>query len=155
MTVPLTDSLTPVPPSETESALAQESSRRLAPLLATRRDLQVQFLEDGNPTEPVAVPNAAVRLLIQILTEMARGNAVTLLPIHAELTTQEAADLLNVSYPFLVRLLDEGKLPCRKVGTHRRVPLRDLLEYKRQNDAERVRALEALAAEAQELDMGY
>ena len=149
------DTTDPVAPTEKDAALAKESSRQLAPLLGTRRELALQILKDGSPSEPVLVPLAAVRLLVRILTEMGQGNAVTLLPIHAELSTQEAADLLNVSRPFLVKLLDEGKLPSRKVGTHRRVLLSDLMEYKKVNDQQRMKALEALTAEAQELNMGY
>ena len=149
------DTTDPVAPTEKDAALAKESSRQLAPLLGTRRELALQILKDGNPSAPVLVPLAAVRLLVRILTEMGQGNAVTLLPIHAELSTQEAADLLNVSRPFLVKLLDEGKLPSRKVGTHRRVLLSDLMEYKKVNDQQRMKALEALTAEAQELNMGY
>lgn len=144
-----------VAPSEKDSALAKESSRQLAPLLGARKELTLQILKNGYPSEPVLVPMAAARLLVKILKEMAKGNAVTIMPIGAELSTQEAADLLNVSRPFLVKLLDEGKIPSRKVGTHRRILFSDLTAYKKLNDQHRQKALEALATEAQELNMGY
>ena len=149
------DTIEPVTPSEKDTALAKESSRQLAPLLGAKKELTLQVLKDGNASEPVRVPGAAMRLLVSILTEMAKGNAVTMIPIHAELSTQEAADLLNVSRPFLVKLLDQGKIPSRKVGTHRRVLFSDLMEYKKRSDQQRKKALEALAAEAQELGLGY
>jgi excisionase family DNA binding protein len=82
---------------------------------------------------------------------MARGNAVTLIPVHSELTTQEAADILNISRPFLIQLLEEGKIVYRKVGTHRRVRLEALMSYKRAADAERRAALAELAAHDQEI----
>jgi excisionase family DNA binding protein len=96
------------------------------------------------------LPAAAVRLLGALLTELAKGNAVTLMPHHAELTTQEAADLLNVSRPFLVNLLESGQLPHHKVGTHRRVRFADLMVYKRRRDAESEAALRELAALSQD-----
>lgn len=151
----ISETIEPVSPTEKDTALAKESSRQLAPLLGTRKELALQILKDGHPSDPVLVPLAAVRLLVHILTEMGKGNAITLIPIHAELSTQEAADLLNVSRPFLVKLLDEGKIPSRKVGTHRRVLFSDLMAYKKLSDEERKKALRALAAEAQELNMGY
>ncbi len=143
-------------PSENDTRLAQESSRRLARLLGKRlADFRLRIQADDESEETVAIPASAFRLLNDILTEMAKGNAVTIIPVHAELTTQQAADFLNVSRPFLIRLVEEGKLPYRKVGTHRRIRFQDLLQYKRQIDKDRLKTLEELAAQAQELDMGY
>ena len=85
---------------------------------------------------------------------MAQGNAVTLTPVHAELTTQEAADLLHVSRPFLIRLLDGKQINYRKVGRHRRIRFDDLMEYKQKTDAQRSEALDELVAQSQELGMG-
>ena len=139
-----------MPPSETEVTVAKETSRVLASRL--RDDGVMRFrIIGGRSPETVKLPAAAVRLLVRILDEMARGNAVTLIPVHAELTTQEAADMLNISRPSLIHLLDEGKIDHRRVGTHRRVRLNALLKYKRQADAARRAALAELAAYDQEL----
>ncbi|WP_437203363.1 helix-turn-helix domain-containing protein [Planctomicrobium sp. SH664] len=147
-----------VTPTEADSRLAEASSRQLVKLLSGKRakksfDLRIE--PDGGPEERIAIPLSAFKLLSDILTEMGKGNAVTLIPVHAELTTQQAADILNVSRPFLVDLLEKGTLPFRKVGTHRRILFRDLMEYKQQVDKDRLKALEELAAQAQELKMGY
>ncbi len=145
-----------VAPTEADAELARESSRRLAARqLSRQRSIRIQVLDDGKAAETVVVPAAALRLLLHALTEMAQGNAVTLIPTHAELTTQQAADLLNVSRPYLVKLLDEGKIPCRTVGKYRRVRFDDLMAYKRKDDEARARIADQLAAEAQELKMGY
>ncbi|HZU36889.1 MAG TPA: helix-turn-helix domain-containing protein [Gemmataceae bacterium] len=155
MTAALAQSFETVAPTEADAQLARESSRKLAAhKLSKRASVRIQVLGDHEP-EMVALPASALRLLQHILTEMAQGNAVTLIPIHAELSTQQAADLLNVSRPFLVGLLESGQIPYRKVGTHRRVLFRDVMAYKQKNDAERLKALEELAAQAQELNMGY
>ncbi len=143
-------------PSATEATLARESSRLLSFYLSTKEEAQsIRVIDQTGEHEPVKIPTAAYRLLIDILSEMAMGNAVSLIPVHAELTTQEAADILTVSRPFLVKLLDENAIPFHKVGTHRRVRYRDLLDYKSKIDQERNKALDELTAQAQELNMGY
>jgi len=145
-----------VAPTEADAQLASDSSRQLAThKLGRRQSVRIQLVDDGEQAEAVAVPASALRLFLHLLTEMSQGNAVTLIPTHAELTTQQAADLLNVSRPYLVKLLDEGKIPCRTVGKYRRVRLDDLLAYKRKDDEARAKILDQLQAEAQELGMGY
>lgn len=145
-----------VSPTEAEARLAQESSRRLsAQKVGKRSSVRIRIFEDGKKAETIAVPASALRLFVQLLTEMSRGNAVTLIPTHAELTTQQAADLLDVSRPYLVKLLDEGKIPCRTVGKYRRVRFDDLMAFKRKDDEARAKVLDQLTAEAQELRMGY
>jgi excisionase family DNA binding protein len=145
----------PIAPTETEALLARETSRRLASHVSTRQPLQIRIMDDEQTGDVLSLPASAVRLLLDILTEMAQGNAVTLIPVHAELTTQQAADLLNVSRPHLVSLLEDGKIPHRKVGTHRRVLFQDLMAYKKRLDHARKQVLDQLVEEAQELDMGY
>jgi excisionase family DNA binding protein len=101
------------------------------------------------------VPASALRILFAALSEMACGNGVSLLPVATELTTQEAADLLNVSRPYLVGLLEKGEMPFRKVGNQRRVRLQDVMNYKAHSDADRGRALDELARLGQEIGVGY
>jgi excisionase family DNA binding protein len=146
----------PVIPTPHEVALAEASSRVLAQHLPTRpADVQLRLVADGQETETITVPATVVTLFLRLLREIARGHAVTLLPLHTELTTQQAAEVLNVSRPFLVRLLEDGQIPYRKVGTHRRVQLRDILTYKEHTDADRRTVLAELTAEAQRLGLGY
>ncbi len=141
-----------VAPSKADAALARELGRKLAEHKGSEIRLE---LITGTSTEELILPRSALRLLLRALSEMGQGNAVTLTPVQAELTSQQAADLLNVSRPHLVKLLDEGTIPSRKVGTHRRVRLEDVLAYKREFQAKRQAALSELAALSQDLDLGY
>jgi excisionase family DNA binding protein len=156
MTAPISERFETVAPTEAEALLARESSRRLASRpIGKKPSVRIQVLDDGEEAETVAVPASALRLFLNLLAEMSQGNAVTLIPTHAELTTQQAADLLNVSRPYVVKLLDEGAIPFRSVGKYRRVRFDDLMAYKRKDDEARAKILDQLAAEAQELGMGY
>ncbi len=146
------DSPDTVSPADVDQKQVTESSRQLAHLLAGRRKKSLRVTIDGEDCE---IPLAALRMLKDLLVQLSLGNSVTLMPINAQLTTQEAADLLSVSRPYLVKLLEAGEIPHHTVGTHRRVLLKDLMEYKRLSDQERLKALEELAAEAQELGLGY
>ena len=138
-----------VMPTDKESALAAETGRQIASAINSAETVRAHFGQKG--TASVELPVVAVRLLLDILEQMARGNAVTLMPVHAELTTQQAADLLNVSRTHLVQLLDEEKIPHRKVGTHRRVRAEDVLAYRRETERARRKALDELTELDEEL----
>ena len=146
----------PVIPNESDTQLAKDSSRILATHVSSQQATQrIKLVDEDGSEQEVILPATAFQLLVDILSQMARGNAVTLTPIHAELTTQEAADLLNVSRPFVVKLIESEELPCRLVGRHRRIRFEDLMEYKQRTDSQRMSALDELAEQAQELGMGY
>lgn len=138
-------------PSEEEAGLAKETSRLLESRLKKGTPMELQILDDEGGQATMKLPAIAAGLLLRILEETARGNAITIIPVHAELTVQEAADMLNISRPSLIQLLDEGKIEYRRVGTHRRVRFEALMKYKRQVDEERRNALQELAAYDQEL----
>jgi excisionase family DNA binding protein len=123
-----------VSPTKEDCEMARETGRKLSPYRG--RKLRVEIPARGKPADFVSVPPAAVELLVRILSEMAAGNSVSLIPMHAELTTREAAAVLNVSRPFLISLLESGAIAHRKVGTHRRLRADDLLAFKRRSEAE-------------------
>lgn len=142
-----------VTPTEAEAKVAEESSRTLAAHIGgAEKGLRLE-LKNGKGGDELVIPPAVARLLLDMLTELGQGNAVALDTVQPELTTQQAADLLNVSRPYLVKLLDEGAIPSRKIGTHRRVLREDIVAFKRAADAKRQKALEDLSALDQELGL--
>jgi excisionase family DNA binding protein len=144
----------PTPEVTEEAKAALRALSSLPRRRTTSRTVQIRSDVDGRPIS-ATVPRDAFELFLEILGQMANGNAVTIVPVHAELTTQRAADLLNVSRPFLVGLLDEGKIPCRMVGAHRRVKAADLIAYQQRDEAERKKVLDELTAEAEKHGLGY
>ncbi|MFT6463592.1 helix-turn-helix domain-containing protein [Halopseudomonas laoshanensis] len=143
-------------PDEEQIAAAAESSRQIEEFLSSKNESQrIELVDQTQQRVVVELPTFALRLLGDILIELASGNAVRLVPVHAELTTQEGADLLNVSRPHLVKLLEAGQLPHTKTGKHRRVKLADLMSYKGQRDQAGREAINELVSQAQKLGMGY
>lgn len=139
--------------SEQERALAGESAKELSQLLRKLPEAaRARVSLDGHD---LILPRSAVALLRDILAELAKGNGVNIVPVHAELTTQEAANLLNVSRPHVIKLLEAGEIPYTLVGTHRRIALPALMEYKARREAQSEAALAELARQAQQEDMGY
>ena len=137
-------------PSDRDAALADHAWKTLQALIEGTDPVPARF---GAVTETVRIPSAAYRLLKEILDQMAHGNGVALTPLHAELTTRQAAELLQVSRTHLVQLLDNGRIACRKVGAHRRVRAEDVLAYRRETEARRRGALDELTARDQELGL--
>jgi excisionase family DNA binding protein len=101
--------------------------------------------------EEITITDSVLRVLRQVVQAMASGKNVSIVTYNPELTTQQAADLLNVSRPYLIKLLEQGELPYIMVGTHRRVKFEDLRKYKQQRDTKRRQLLDELIAESQEL----
>ncbi|MBL7685723.1 MAG: helix-turn-helix domain-containing protein [Deltaproteobacteria bacterium] len=141
------------PPSDEAISLARASAEELGRLLANTPSADRAHVQMGG--QDLILPKQALHLLKDLLAEMAQGNIVTLVPIHLLLTTQEAANLLNVSRPYLIQLLKEGKIPFTTTGTHRRIRYQDLMAYKHGQGERSRKALDELTAQAQEHDMGY
>lgn len=141
-------------PTESDRSLARASKGIVKECLSESGSCQVRIFVDGVERE-IQVPMMAMRVLTEALRQIALGKAAVVLPLDAEISTQQAADILNVSRPYLVSLLENNEIPFRQVGAHRRVRLLDVLIYKRSNDEERMKVLDELAAQAQELNLGY
>jgi excisionase family DNA binding protein len=125
-------------PDAAQVQAADVAMRRVKRYLATHaEERDIRVVVGGDPDDTLSVPRSVVELLARVLAHMASGQAVSVVPAHAELTTQQAADLLNVSRPYLIGLLDAGKIAYRKVGKHRRVRADSLMDYQREDQHHR------------------
>lgn len=140
-------------PSPTEQEEARSALRALS-VLSSKRMVRVSGDGDDRTVE-VVIPERVFEDLLELLRQTAEGNAVTLVPIHAELTTQQAADLLNVSRPHLIKLLESDEIPHHRTGRHRRIRANALFAYRERRHRESQEALQALADLSQEHDLGY
>lgn len=141
-------------PTPQEIEQAKQSSRTLSKYASAER-VQLSLRGSNGESDDLILPGQMLQLLLDVLAEIARGNAISMMPMNQEISTQEAAGLLNVSRPFLVGLLEKHEIPFRKVGAHRRVYLKDVLEYKERIDQQRTQVLDQLAALSQKEHMGY
>lgn len=147
--------LEPVLASEDEGKQAVQAAQAIGQYMDTGEGRRIVSLKLGDHRDEACVPlpASATKLLLDVLTHFADGNAVMVLPIHREISTQQAADLLNISRPYLVRMLERDELPYRQVGTRRRLQLKDVLAYKARQAADRKRVLDELTAQAEELGL--
>jgi excisionase family DNA binding protein len=137
--------------TEAEALIAREALTKLKPLAEAKADIKVRVLEKTDIVVPL--PARAVALIAEFLEAMAHRKPFSVIPHEAELTTTQAADFLNVSRPYLVRLLDRGEIPHRVVGLHRRVLMSDLMEYKKKSDQKRRAAIAKMVSESQKLGL--
>ena len=133
--------------------IARASSEAIAGFTHGDECIDVTLARDSGERIQAKVPAQALRLLASILNEMAKGNPITLIPVHAELSTHQAAHIMRVSRPYLIKLLEEGKMPFRKVGAHRRVRYEDLLAYLEREKKARKEVLKELIAEQERLGL--
>lgn len=141
-------------PAKKEIEAAIRGQKELATWLSTHLETQKITIQDANDiAHQIELPTSALKLLVNVLGELAAGNAVQVVPVHAELTTQEAANMLNVSRPHMVKLLEEGHLPFHRTGRHRRVMFAELMHYKEQRDRDSMQAMQALTDQAQKLGL--
>jgi excisionase family DNA binding protein len=139
-----------VRPGDADAEIAHRAARRIGDFLTAHPGADPVRIQ-GAGDDALVVPRQAAVMLAQILGFLANGQGVTITPSNAMLTTQQAADFLNVSRPYLIKLLEAGQIPFEKVGTHRRVAFGELMDYTRRDDPQRRRAADELTELGQEL----
>jgi len=143
-----------IDPGDVDTEVAGRAARRISDYLSSHpgADL-IEALGEVGADDALVIPRPTVVMLAQVLSLLESGHGVQIIPKDAELTTQQAADVLNVSRPYLIGLLESRQIPFRKVGRHRRITFEALMEYKRQDDLKRRAAADDLADLSQELGL--
>ncbi|MFY2508858.1 helix-turn-helix domain-containing protein [Vibrio pectenicida] len=143
-------------PSDEEIALARLGSQELSAVMEMNGEAQtINVVDKSGRTHEVTLPSSVLSMMIEMMTQLGQGNSVRITPIHAELTTQEGADMLNMSRPTFIKLLDSEEIPYSRTGNRRKVAYADLMAYKNQLEDNRLAALAELSELDQEMDMGY
>lgn len=142
--------LDPMTPTERDARFASAGSRTLARLLS--QDEEIHLRPGATDADEITLPAGVARLFQDVLEQVGRGQSVVVLPVESELTTSQAAEMIGVSRPFMVRLLEQGDMPFYLVGTHRRVRLGDVLAYRRERER-RMAVMQELVAETEALGL--
>jgi excisionase family DNA binding protein len=142
-------------PSKEDAILAGKALESLSKLVEGQRMPGMIPFASLSKFKELVMPIGIFELILELLNQAAQGHSVTIIPSNKEFTTQEAADLLNVSRPFVIKLLEDGKIPFHKVGAHRRIKARDLMTYRRESEKESLEAFQELAKLSQKMGLGY
>lgn len=149
-----TRSINAINPGDVDAEVAERAARRITEYLAGHPDEElIEPLGETGSVDALVIPRATVVMFAQILDLLAQGRGVQIIPREAELSTQQAAAMLNVSRPYLIKLLESKQLPFRKVGRHRRIRYEDLMAYMRIDDLKRREAADKLAELTEDLDL--
>ena len=143
-----------VAPGRVDADVAARALDRIKSFLAAQRTIgdQIEIIGEIGDDGPLIVPTPALEMFAFVLAAMANGQGVQLMPLNAMLTTQQAADMMNVSRPYLIGLLERGEIEYKLVGRHRRIQFNDLVEYIRRDDLKRKQAADELTRMDEELE---
>ena len=142
-------------PSAAEVELAKLGRRQSAAIEISGEAQRINVIDRSGKAHEIMIPSSALNMMIEVLTQLSQGNSVRITPVHVELTTQEGADMLNMSRPTFIKLLDSNEIPFNHSGNRRKVSYADIMEYKSRQQTNRLATLEELSASDQDLDMGY
>lgn len=143
-------------PNAEETELARHGRQRLSAAIETSGEPQkISVIDKAGKAHEVVLPSDALNMMIEVLNQLGQGNSVSLTPIHAELTTQEGADILNISHSKFIKLIDSKEIPYSRTGNRRKINYSDIVEYKARQQENRLIALAELSASDQDMDLGY